>query len=44
MKQLCKLVALLAVAGGLLALTARFFRRRKQQAADNYITLYRSED
>ncbi len=42
MKQLCKLVAVLALAGGLLALMTRLCCRRKQRTQDHYITLYRS--
>ncbi|WP_300367678.1 hypothetical protein [uncultured Subdoligranulum sp.] len=44
MKNFCKLVALLVLAGGLLALMKRLCRCRKQHHQDDYITLYRSDD
>ena len=43
MKSILKMIAVLAVAAGILALAAAFLCRRKPDAAD-YITLYGGPD
>lgn len=40
MKHLCKILALVVAAGGLLALTVRLCQRRKRRKHACYITLY----
>lgn len=43
MKHLCKVLALLAAAGGLLALTALLCGRHKRRKKACYVTLYRHD-
>ena len=44
MKHFGKILALLAAAGGLLALTALLCRRRKGRKRASYITLFRYDE
>lgn len=44
MKQVCKILALLAAAGGLLALTGLLCKRHKRRKKACYVTLYRYGD
>lgn len=44
MKHFCKILALLAAAGGLLALTAVLCGRRKRRKRTCYVTLYHYDD